>query len=103
LPSALPENDDQEEDNDPNDDTPGNPKLVMVAIPKAFPFAYKDNPPMGPFGHEDVETAAQSVDGKLLIISRALAFLAKHNDGNSYHKITDFAWNYFPVLKQKFE
>jgi hypothetical protein len=100
--AKLPEDDDQEDDNDPND-TPGKPKLVMVAISKAFPFAYEDDSVMGPFGHEDIETAAQSVDGKLLIIIRALAFLAKYNDGNSFHKITNFAWNYFPVLKQKFE
>jgi hypothetical protein len=100
--AKLPEDDDQEDANDPNA-TPGKPKLVMVAIPKVFPFAYEDDPPMGSFGHKDVETAPQSVDGKLLIIIRALTFLAEHNDGNSYHKITNFAWNYFPVLKQKFE
>jgi hypothetical protein len=92
--AKLPEDDDQEDENDPND-TPGKPKLVMVAIPKAFPFVYEDDLPMGPL--DTKKTAAQSVDGKLL------AFLAKHNDGDSYHKIIDFAWNYFPVLKPKFE
>jgi hypothetical protein len=58
---------------------------------------------MGPLGHEDVDTTAQSVDGKLLIIIRALDFLAKQQNGDSYHKVTGFAWDLFPKLKTKIE
>jgi hypothetical protein len=55
----------------------------MVTIPKAFPFVHEDEPPVGPLGHKDVDTAAQGVDVKHLIIVRALEFLAKHNNGDS--------------------
>jgi hypothetical protein len=75
----------------------------MVAIPKSFPFMYEDEPPMGPLGHEDVDTAAQSVDGKLLIIIRALDFLAKQNKLDSHHKVTGFVWDFPTKLKTKFE
>jgi hypothetical protein len=55
--------DEQDDEDDPND-TLEKSKLGMVAIRKAFPSAYEDEPPMGPLGHEDVDTTAQSVDRK---------------------------------------
>jgi hypothetical protein len=86
-PDKLPEEEDEQDGEDNPNGTLEKSKLVMVATPKAFPFAYKDEPPMGPLGHEDVDTTAQSVDGKLLIIIRAFDFLAKQNSGDSYHKV----------------
>jgi hypothetical protein len=91
-PSKLPEDEDEDEDEESDDDdsyeTLGKSKLVMVTIPKSSLFAFEDDPPMGPLGHEDVDTAAQGVHGKLLIIIRALDFLGKQNNGDSYNKVT---------------
>jgi hypothetical protein len=44
-PDKLPEEEDEQDDEDDSNDTPEKSKFVMVAIPKAFPFVYEDEPP----------------------------------------------------------
>jgi hypothetical protein len=76
-----------DDDNDADDEDEDKQELVLVATPKTITFACGDEPPTRPLGHEDVKTEAQGVDGKLLIIIRAISFfLAKSWNRISLHK-----------------